>query len=152
MSTDSTELTFVRCPSCRSLVPAISSRCRMCGATIDAAVKPEEEADRGTRPPSRVRQRTMSQPGSELNEVTDRVRDESSNKTRESMTVVPVREAVSDEVEGAPGEMDVTSPYSEEVAAEPGPVLDAPPDLGAGEGGDALPARLVSELAKLGLA
>ncbi|MCB2062588.1 MAG: DUF1489 domain-containing protein [Novosphingobium sp.] len=29
---------------------------------------------------------------------------------------------------------------------------DAPPDLGAGEGGDAMPARLVSELAKLGLA
>jgi len=29
---------------------------------------------------------------------------------------------------------------------------DAPPDLGAGESGDALPARLVSELAKLGLA
>lgn len=29
---------------------------------------------------------------------------------------------------------------------------DAPPDLDAGDGGDALPARLVSELAKLGLA
>ena len=29
---------------------------------------------------------------------------------------------------------------------------DAPPDLGTGEGGDAMPARLVSELAKLGLA
>ncbi|MCI5066147.1 FHA domain-containing protein [bacterium] len=36
MATDSTELTFVRCPSCRSLVPAVSSRCRMCGAGLDA--------------------------------------------------------------------------------------------------------------------
>ena len=37
MATDSTELTFVRCPSCRSLVPAVSSRCRMCGAGLDAS-------------------------------------------------------------------------------------------------------------------
>ncbi|MCB0328883.1 MAG: FHA domain-containing protein [Bdellovibrionales bacterium] len=36
MATDSTELTFVRCPSCRSLVPAVSSRCRMCGAGLDS--------------------------------------------------------------------------------------------------------------------
>ena len=34
MSSD-TELTFVRCPSCRSLVPALSTRCRMCGASLD---------------------------------------------------------------------------------------------------------------------
>ena len=30
----SDELTFVRCPSCRSLVPAVSTRCRMCGAPL----------------------------------------------------------------------------------------------------------------------
>lgn len=35
MATDSTELTFVRCPSCRSLVPAVSTRCRMCGAGLE---------------------------------------------------------------------------------------------------------------------
>ena len=33
---DSLDLTFVRCPSCRSLVPAISTRCRMCGASLEA--------------------------------------------------------------------------------------------------------------------
>ena len=32
---DSTELTFVRCESCRSLVPAVSTRCRMCGAPLE---------------------------------------------------------------------------------------------------------------------
>ena len=37
MAIDSTELTFVRCPSCRSLVPAVSTRCRMCGASLDVA-------------------------------------------------------------------------------------------------------------------
>ncbi len=31
MSSEDTELTFVRCPSCRSLVPAVATRCRMCG-------------------------------------------------------------------------------------------------------------------------
>ena len=31
MSTEETELTFIRCPSCRSLVPAVANRCRMCG-------------------------------------------------------------------------------------------------------------------------
>ena len=41
MATDSTELTFVRCPSCRSLVPAVSTRCRMCGATLDATAADE---------------------------------------------------------------------------------------------------------------
>ncbi|RMG42590.1 MAG: FHA domain-containing protein [Candidatus Dadabacteria bacterium] len=61
MSTDSTELTFVRCPSCRSLVPAVSTRCRMCGASL--------EADGGTSQTSgedqgipRVRQKTITTP------------------------------------------------------------------------------------------
>lgn len=73
MATDSTELTFVRCPSCRSLVPAVSTRCRMCGATLDAAAKAEEsEASQ----PRRVRQRTMSQPNSELSSAAQNVRVE----------------------------------------------------------------------------
>jgi hypothetical protein len=33
-SVSSTGLTFVRCPACRSLVPAVSSRCRMCGSQL----------------------------------------------------------------------------------------------------------------------
>ncbi len=58
MSTDSTELTFVRCPSCRSLVPAVSTRCRMCGASLDATAGGDEEERQKTS--GRVRQRTMS--------------------------------------------------------------------------------------------
>ena len=46
MSTDSTELTFVRCPSCRSLVPAAQKRCRMCGAVLDASGQPERSEER----------------------------------------------------------------------------------------------------------
>lgn len=74
MATDSTELTFVRCPACRSLVPAVSTRCRMCGATLDASLGSE-----GTQPPSsgRVRQKTMTTSGSEeLAEQIGRVREE----------------------------------------------------------------------------
>ena len=44
MATDSTELTFVRCPSCRSLVPAVSTRCRMCGAGLEGVAKPNQKS------------------------------------------------------------------------------------------------------------
>lgn len=76
MSTDSTELTFVRCPSCRSLVPAVSTRCRMCGATLDASAKPEESGEDEKRS-GRVRQHTMSQSHSELNAAAGQIRRES---------------------------------------------------------------------------
>ena len=35
MSANGTEISFIRCPSCRSLVPALSTRCRMCGSVLD---------------------------------------------------------------------------------------------------------------------
>ncbi len=72
MATDSTELTFVRCPSCRSLVPAVSTRCRMCGAGLDASGE-GEDLDREKKS-GRVRQRTMSQPQSELNSAVSKLR------------------------------------------------------------------------------
>lgn len=78
MATDSTELTFVRCPSCRSLVPAVSTRCRMCGATLEASAQPTSEADQEKRA-SRVRQRTMSGPQDDLHQHVDRVRAEAAN-------------------------------------------------------------------------
>jgi hypothetical protein len=57
MATDSSELTFIRCPSCRSLVPAMSSKCRMCGAPLDSGTA----AEAPQAPKSgRVRQRTTS--------------------------------------------------------------------------------------------
>lgn len=63
MAGDNVELTFVRCPSCRSLVPAISTKCRMCGATFDAAQEVEEKSRTHS---GRVRQQTTSvAPGSE---------------------------------------------------------------------------------------
>jgi len=40
MATEEVELTFIRCPGCKSLVPAIASRCRMCGQTLQKADEP----------------------------------------------------------------------------------------------------------------
>lgn len=79
MSTDSTELTFVRCPSCRSLVPAVSTRCRMCGAAIDAQAKEVNEPE----PPSprRARTSTVVQPPTEFVNATEAVRAAESAKS-----------------------------------------------------------------------
>lgn len=75
MSTDSSELTFVRCPSCRSLVPAVSTRCRMCGATLDASQKSGDDGDKEKKS-GRVRQRTMSAPSSELSSAVGAIRQD----------------------------------------------------------------------------
>ena len=61
MSTEETELRFIRCPSCRSLVPAVAVRCRMCGHYFEddgseAALDTVEQEKKK----SRVRQRTLS--------------------------------------------------------------------------------------------
>ncbi len=57
MAGENSELTFVRCPSCRSLVPAISTKCRMCGATFESAKADEDKAKNQA---GRARQHTGS--------------------------------------------------------------------------------------------
>lgn len=58
MASESNELTFVRCPSCRSLVPASASRCRICNNPLEASGGGAGgDASKGG---GRVRQRTMS--------------------------------------------------------------------------------------------
>lgn len=65
----SNDLTFIRCASCRSLVPATSSRCRMCGNALR-----QDELDREEdRKSPRVRQPTTSL----TEEETDWLREES---------------------------------------------------------------------------
>lgn len=121
MSTDSTELTFVRCPSCRSLVPAVSTRCRMCGAALDPAAGGADESS--AQSGGRVRQRTMSSKAdSEVAEATEKLREEHV-----------------DELQASPGEAEVPfddplSAYIEEVdvleeeMASVDPVYEAEPE------------------------
>ena len=47
MATEDTELTFIRCPSCRSLIPAVANRCRMCGHALEES---PAMADSGNEP------------------------------------------------------------------------------------------------------
>ncbi len=57
MASETSDLTFVRCPTCRSLVPASASRCRICNATLEAGGKASSDATAGA---GRVRQKTVS--------------------------------------------------------------------------------------------
>jgi len=58
MASETSDLTFVRCPSCRSLVPASATRCRICNNPLDALHADEgEEAKQGG---GRVRQKTIT--------------------------------------------------------------------------------------------
>lgn len=125
MSTDSTELTFVRCPSCRSLVPAVSTRCRMCGAGLDAtAASSDEEKDK--QKSSRVRQRTMSQPQSMLSSAAEKVRDES--PSAEAPADKPMSAAADDAQSGpVPSSVPfVSASEREETKASPGLNIDDP--------------------------
>ena len=122
MSSDSSELTFVRCPSCRSLVPAVSTRCRMCGASLDASAGMEEEEHPKTS--GRVRQRTMSsQKDQEMSMTRDLIREESAQAgARKAPAASPV-EPEPDEEDDELLADDPLSAYIEEVEVE-------------GEGGD----------------
>jgi hypothetical protein len=65
MASETNELTFVRCPTCRSLVPASASKCRICNAILDAGSKGGAAE---TPPPlgGRVRQKTVSAGAEEI--------------------------------------------------------------------------------------
>ncbi|MEZ4754321.1 MAG: FHA domain-containing protein [Bdellovibrionota bacterium] len=91
MATDSTELTFVRCPACRSLVPAMSSRCRMCGAGLD----PVDEAQQAKDDDSvRERKKTVVYtPGSDLSsadEMTSQKKELAEDPLGDFVDEVPV--------------------------------------------------------------
>jgi len=98
MSTDSTELTFVRCPSCRSLVPAISTRCRMCGATLEATATAEGD-DQEPRKSGRVRQRTMSESSSEMTSAVGQVRENAVLEPVKPTSSTPAPQATKPQVE-----------------------------------------------------
>ena len=57
MASETSDLTFVRCPTCRSLVPASASRCRICNATLEAGGKASGDSAAAA---GRVRQKTVS--------------------------------------------------------------------------------------------
>lgn len=64
MASETSELTFVRCPSCRSLMPVSAPRCRHCGKAVDGGAR--NDSNDTTRPPGRVRQKTITASADEL--------------------------------------------------------------------------------------
>jgi hypothetical protein len=68
MTAESTELTFVRCPACRSLVPASASRCRICNNHLSGGEKSE---DNDSAAGGRVRQKTISASAEEVSAVVE---------------------------------------------------------------------------------
>ena len=67
MTTEETELTFVRCPNCRSLALAAATRCKMCGHQLGKSEG--EAADDAAQRKSRVRQRTISATRDDVEEI-----------------------------------------------------------------------------------
>ena len=68
---DDNELTFIRCPGCRSLVPAIATRCRMCGQLLAGSkeAKKESELESPVERKSRIRQKTLSLDQDQISDV-----------------------------------------------------------------------------------
>jgi hypothetical protein len=109
MSTDSTELTFIRCPSCKSLVPSASPRCRMCGGGLEAGKK---SAESSTIKPglSRARQHTVNMSSQEAAKA-GREQEEllKHSQARTEVEAEVEEELISPEAEGAEDELQADS-------------------------------------------
>ncbi len=74
MASEANELTFVRCPTCRSLVPASAARCRICNASLESKKDSDDLKDQPTES-GRVRQRTVSAKPEEVEKIAAGVMD-----------------------------------------------------------------------------
>ena len=118
MSTDETELTFIRCPNCRSLVPAVATRCRMCGHTFEdkEAAGSADSNQSGKR--RRVRQKSMWENAPEASD------EQSDSQSRSPVQSTNLRAPAFVEPEDEPieesvlEEAEVSEVYAEEVQAD----------------------------------
>ena len=117
MSTDSTELTFIRCPSCRSLVPAVSPRCRMCGAVLDGgkseASSSSEDNTASKKVPNRVRQQTVAVSDQDIKAAKEAF------KQPETEDLFGYETQLNEIIEDDPFEKATTREFSEAVSEEP---------------------------------
>lgn len=120
MASESSELTFVRCPSCRSLVPVSASRCRICNNPLDGGAKAGEgdAAKQG----GRVRQKTISASADELMHM------ESEDAGGVPMAPVSTTSQPAFGDDGDHEEVDPLADFLQEFEAEAAqPVMSAPP-------------------------
>lgn len=117
MASETSELTFVRCPSCRSLVPASASRCRICNSILEGGGK-ASDGD-GARSGGRVRQRTISANAEDLLAAADQSAVDAPSAPP---VVEPPAKATDQEME-----VDPLSAFLEEIELEePAPKAAAP--------------------------
>jgi pSer/pThr/pTyr-binding forkhead associated (FHA) protein len=112
MAGENSELTFVRCPSCRSLVPAISTKCRMCGATFDNAQSEEDKS----KAQGRARQHTATINGADDHDDTPPIAAKPT-----APPVAPTAQFKNARADSLPNGSDVDDPlrnYLEEVEVE----------------------------------
>lgn len=119
MASETSELTFVRCPSCRSLVPVTASRCRICNNPLEGGGKAGEGDT--SKQPGRVRQKTITASAEEL------MGAESSATTDAPPPVAqPSAQAFADD--GDHEEVDPLADFLQEFESEGlEPVVSAPP-------------------------
>lgn len=104
MSADETELTFIRCPGCRSLVPAIATRCRMCGYQFDISQKDTPASGDALRQMGRIRQRTISVSTAEVDAVKENEVETGESRSRVREREEPFRLGVRAAGDAAPPE------------------------------------------------
>ena len=94
MSVGETELTFIRCHACRSLVPSVASRCRMCGSELESVGTTQnlEETDTNGKSKSRVRQKSVSITQGQLEELRQQFEEPEEEEIPKEAAAEPVRE------------------------------------------------------------
>lgn len=122
MASETSELTFVRCPSCRSLVPASAARCRICNNQLEGTAN--GAGGDATRPAGRVRQKTISASADELMNAENYPADDGTPPV-----AVPVNQFGSPSAGGTPidEENDPLAAFLQEFEDSPEPIMSAPP-------------------------
>ncbi len=125
MASETSELTFVRCPSCRSLVPATASRCRICNNPLEGSDGPGKagESD-AAKAASRVRQKTIT---ATPEDVASALKQSTESRSNAAALQQPPQVAVAEQPQAVAddGDFDPLSAYLEELEEESAPLTAA---------------------------
>lgn len=143
MATDSTELTFVRCPSCKSLVPATATRCRICSVPLDVGAEQDDNTNEA-KGFSRVRQRTASLAPDQVTDAMAQFQDTSESPETKPLPVaatpppeIPTPVAESEEVDPLGAfmeEVEDDDDSFEEPVVQAAPSESSSPSFGGSQG------------------
>jgi hypothetical protein len=126
MASETSELTFVRCPSCRSLVPATASRCRICNNPLEGADGQAKAGDADpSRAASRVRQKTMSATPEDIALALNQGNNSIDARAASQQPPPPVQPAKPQQDAADDTDFDPLSAYLEELEEEPAALVVA---------------------------